>query len=906
MQLIRSRFVILFMILLVALGVRLYHIQSQSLWFDEGWSAYAALQLTLRAAVTADATNPPLYYVLLNGLVRGFGDSTFALRYTSTLFGILLIPLAYHLGRRLFNPATGLWGAFLVAFSPLLWWASQEARMYTLLAGLVLVAATAFHQLLLAPKRWAWLVLWGAELAVLYAHNTGPVMVLWLNLVILLAWASKRNLRQPDWRVWLAGQVGVGLFWSPWFITRFLLLQDANSAVSSAPILNLAFLARLWEALWAGSWLMVGQEPVIDGLAALIFIIALVLIPWRKAAARWLILHVIILTGGLVLGLMVLGNELHGRYLVMIVPLALIPIGAGIARIQKIRLVSVLSAGLFLTVFVIAVHLVTTNPAYQHDDVRGMVQYYADNLTMDDTVLAWSYADRYDLAYYWNRLGVQARRVTLPEGGDLGAILPLLPHSGDVALNIWYTQRADYRGMMGCILGNGTVNLPEQFTVYGMSDALYHSPMLNLPKLRPFEATADVARVFQVGNLPQTTADKAVCLPIQVELLQDIDVDLKAALIVRNALGWEIARADALLADAAQRTTAQLPAGTVFTAYPLLRLPYGAPPGDYQVVLRLYDEQSHPSGYDLRSSLGSSAGKDLTLGIWTTLPGADWSQVNRSPDLPVMVDVPVGDSWRLLAHDQTGGTVRNGDQLRLTMLWEGTGELPDLTLVGEGWKVALIPGPSPSWRGEKDNLVGDNVSNSIIDDKSTEKKSDKDTIRRDWREVLIPADAQAGEARLELPDGTVLARYTVEVVPALMEAPTFDRAVGMAFPGIGTLVGYTLDGDAFDRNQPIPITLVWQAEGASETSYTVFVQLVSSDGRVIAQNDAIPAQGQRPTTGWRSGEYILDEHRLTFNEGATPGQATLIVGLYDALTGKRIEIKPGMDAVTLQEGIAIR
>ena len=67
------------------------------------------------------------------------------------------------------------------------------------------------------------------------------------------------------------------------------------------------------------------------------------------------------------------------------------------------------------------------NPDYQHDDARAMVQYYADHLTADDSVIAWSYADRYDLAYYWDRLGVQARRVTLPEGADLDAVLPLLP-----------------------------------------------------------------------------------------------------------------------------------------------------------------------------------------------------------------------------------------------------------------------------------------------------------------------------------------------------------------------------------------------------------------------------------------------------------------------------------------------
>ena len=45
------------LLILFAWTTRLYHIDSQSIWFDEGWSAYAAVQPTLRDAVEADPTN---------------------------------------------------------------------------------------------------------------------------------------------------------------------------------------------------------------------------------------------------------------------------------------------------------------------------------------------------------------------------------------------------------------------------------------------------------------------------------------------------------------------------------------------------------------------------------------------------------------------------------------------------------------------------------------------------------------------------------------------------------------------------------------------------------------------------------------------------------------------------------
>jgi hypothetical protein len=865
----------------------LYHIQSQSIWFDEGWSAYAAIQPTLQTAVGADPTNPPLYYVLLNLSAHAVGDSEFALRWFSTAFGLLVIALSYRLARQLFTEQAAIYAAFLTAFAPLLWWASQEARMYTLMAALLLAAA--LQRLLGKPTRWAWIAVWVGELGLLYTHNTGPVAVLWLNVVTFASWVVQRMRTrhgvslQPDWRVWAAGQLGVGLLWSPWFISRFLLLQAANSAVNRPPQVGIELLSQMWESLWAGSWLMVGHEPLISGLSILLFILALGLIPWRHTATRWLILHVTILTAGLLLGLWAIGNEIHGRYLVMIVPLLLVAIGAGLAGLRQPYLRVPLS-GLFLATFVLSGHVATQNQAYGHDDARGMVQYYADHLTAEDTVLAWSYADRYDLAYYWERLGVQARRVTLPEGADLDTVLHMLPPSGGVALNVWYTQRADFRGMMTCILSHGTTNLPEVFSVYGMSNQLYRSPALMLPRGRAFEATITdnslpIAELAAVGNFPTFTAEQALCLPIQITLTQDADADLKAAVMVFNDLDWQIARTDAVFATANQRTSSQLAPGDTLTAYALLRLSYGAPPGDYHVHLRIYDEKEQSSGYDVLPVGAAQVGKDLDVGTWTVLPGADWSQVNRDTDLPVIVNLPVSDNLTLVAHNIVQQTIVNGDILRLAFLWEGSDPLPGmlLTAADGSWQVAV----------------------------PVQSSHDHEPVTLDWRQVQIPPDAGTGEAEIRLDDGTPIARYMIESLPAQYTEPEYDVPIGVEFPGVGTLVGYTLESNEIYRSGPLPITLVWRADEAETLSYTVFVQLINEDG-VIAQSDSIPAAGSRPTTGWRPGEYIMDQHQVVFHGDTVPGEARLIAGMYDAATGERVRLATGADAVTLAEHLTVR
>ncbi len=527
-----------------------------------------------------------------------------------------------------------------------------------------------------------------------------------------------------------------------------------------------------------------------------------------------------------------------------------------------------------------AVHFTTTNPAYQHDDARAMAGYYADHLTAADSVLMWSYADRYELAYYWDRLGVKAKRITLPEGADLDAVLPLLPTSGDVALNVWYTQRADYRGMMGCLLSDGTVKEPERFDVYGMTNVLFHAPALRPPVIKPFEAALSMARITAVGDFRPASADQAICLPIQITLTQPTTVDLKAAVVIQNAFGQPIAHVDAIFADRVQRLSSQLPIGSVLTAYAVLRLPYGAPAGDYSASVRIYDEAVQPSGYSMTLPDGQTRG-DMLL-PFTREIGSDWAAVDRLTFLPVRSEIAVaGEDLTLTAHDINGGMYRNGDTLNLSLLWDGRGELPDLQLVADDgtWQVAI---PSPDY-------------------------PNRDRIILDWRQVQIPLDAASGTAQVRLLDGTMVGSIMVEAIPALFEAPPFTTSVDVSIPTVGTLVGYSVSGDISDRSQPFTLDLVWQAEQPTAISYTVFAQLVAADGRVLAQSDAVPAQASRPTTGWRTGEYIVDTHTVTFHADATAdSNASLIVGLYDAASGQRVPITADSDSITLTTGIPVR
>jgi uncharacterized membrane protein len=112
-----------------------------------------------------------------------------------------MVALAYVLGRRLFGPAAGWVAALLGALHPLWVYYAQEARMYTLLTALGMLAGYALLRVL-APTQepgaarqrltW-WAAFVGASIALLYTHYFAAFLLLAFALFFALALAF-----QPD------------------------------------------------------------------------------------------------------------------------------------------------------------------------------------------------------------------------------------------------------------------------------------------------------------------------------------------------------------------------------------------------------------------------------------------------------------------------------------------------------------------------------------------------------------------------------------------------------------------------------------------------------------------------------------------------------------------------------------
>ncbi|HEM62277.1 MAG TPA: hypothetical protein ENO24_08300, partial [Chloroflexi bacterium] len=133
---------ILLLLVLLAFGLRLYHLDYQSLWRDEMDAILFARQELgqLLALFVKPGHNGPLYYLILHGWVRLAGDSEFSVRFPSLVCGVLGVPLVYLVGRLWLGSTASLTAATLATTSPYLVWYGQEGKMYTLVLLLSLLS----------------------------------------------------------------------------------------------------------------------------------------------------------------------------------------------------------------------------------------------------------------------------------------------------------------------------------------------------------------------------------------------------------------------------------------------------------------------------------------------------------------------------------------------------------------------------------------------------------------------------------------------------------------------------------------------------------------------------------------------------------------------------------------------
>lgn len=230
---------LLFIIILLGVALRGYHITARSLWFDEAFS-WRLIHFPLGEMITRDASDvhPPLYYILLKGWAVVFGSSLLSLRSFSVAASALAVAAMYGFSASAWRSRTaGVIAALLLAVSGWQIAYAWEARMYTLGTAFALISAWLLLKALRQKQQrpWWWIVYGLSVAAFLYIHYYAIFSVAAQVLFILGTIVSSARFRigemlqhKMTWYAALAG-VMIATAFAPWLPT-FLQQQSQVQA----------------------------------------------------------------------------------------------------------------------------------------------------------------------------------------------------------------------------------------------------------------------------------------------------------------------------------------------------------------------------------------------------------------------------------------------------------------------------------------------------------------------------------------------------------------------------------------------------------------------------------------------------------------------------------------------------
>ena len=178
---------------ITALGaaLQLHAITAKSFWLDEGSSITMArldwfnfLRILWRREM-----NMVLYYLLLRWVAAPGGS--YWIRGLSVVFAVAAIPAIFLLGRKMLGTSFGLVSALLLSANAFQVRYAQEARTYSLLVLLLIIASYFFVSAVVSGQRrdWNWYIV--ASSLAIYAH-------FFAVLVVVAQWIAVRIMARTD------------------------------------------------------------------------------------------------------------------------------------------------------------------------------------------------------------------------------------------------------------------------------------------------------------------------------------------------------------------------------------------------------------------------------------------------------------------------------------------------------------------------------------------------------------------------------------------------------------------------------------------------------------------------------------------------------------------------------------
>lgn len=219
------------LVLLLGISLRFYRLGSQGIFIDEAWSWGASrLPLVDILRLTLQDPHPPLYYLLLKGVLLVLPEAEAGLRALGVAFSLAGLVTLMGFATRWWNPVAGVFAGGLLALSSFDIYYAQEARMYTLMAFLWLLSYAVLVEA--AESRPRLLLIWaGLNILLSLTHVYGLVVVYGHLLYLTALWA---------WYTW---QKKTFLYARSWFCVGILV-----TVIGTLPVVYWANLFRNSDA----------------------------------------------------------------------------------------------------------------------------------------------------------------------------------------------------------------------------------------------------------------------------------------------------------------------------------------------------------------------------------------------------------------------------------------------------------------------------------------------------------------------------------------------------------------------------------------------------------------------------------------------------------------------------------
>lgn len=914
-------------IVLLGFGLRLHNLEGQSMWSDEGLSIYRAMLslpeifaniITVDGIDTQD-TNPPLYFLVLHLFRILTGDTIFSLRFIGAAVATLAVPLIYAMGASTFGRRVGLLSAFLMAISPFHIWQSQVLRNYGILLTLNLFSVYGLLRFALAKPgdgRVKWLLLWLATgLLSIYTHYFGFFILFYglvaLVIIIIRQWNLGRFLRR--WQFWVLIGLGVLVVLPAVIVGRERFMAGQQVDFYQVPLLEV--LNHAASAFSVGvNWTL--KHPWWRTLPLVLVAIVGLRFGWRKQPrAAALLLGYQILPLALLLTLSLLNPLYNGvRHLLIGLPPFLIFLAGGIIGPFQLEAKAGQSKqdrkiwrvlGPVLAILIVISQLAWlneqfTSPSLIRDDVRGAAEYLNEHAAPNDIVVIHDTLIKFTFDYYYDG---DAPVVAVPDylERDSASAIETLKKVIEGKDRVWFlakpTPRTDFdiEAIPDWLKNNWLLVYEETFPAMWLRVRLegYDPPAI----VQTMPESAISADVFWDNTLRL----HGFSIPLDVTSgspwTMDFYLSQPTGQPEQHTLSLSLVDAQGQVRSQIEKiiTRTYPPASSLvdsLTAYNhRVIVPPGIPPGDYQLWMSLVRTTD---GYVVPTSTGDT---ELLLSE-VSVSSASCDKSEESLVVDGSLSAKFGDEIELKGYSRPVGEHRPGHLISLDLLWCANKQPRE----DYQWRLQLID--------ESREVVGQETGQLSTAEYPTGSWN-ADELIMGKASIIIPAQLEEGVYDLTL---SVLARDSdkvlsvnwffgqpqlnlgsIEVVvwPMETELPPVAEPLNAEFgqPAIIELHGYDLSAGQAKPGEFLDLTLLWRSIGEDiPVSYTVFVHLLDDEGTFLAQGDAIPVAGFRPTTSWRAGEVITDTHQIQVPAEVDAGDYSLWVGFYDAATGLRLPI----------------